>query len=345
MSVGVIAIGRNEGERLRRCLESATARSSAAVVYVDSNSTDGSVALARDMGVEVVELDMSVPFTAARARNAGFARLREVLPGVELVQFIDADCELSPGWMAHAEQVLRGRTDVAVVCGRRRERQPEASIYNALCDIEWDTPIGEAAACGGDAMMRVEAFEQVGGYNETLIAGEEPELCVRLRRTNWKILRVDHEMTLHDAAMTRLGQWWKRSVRAGHAYAEGAWMHGLSPQRHCVKPVVSITLWAVMLPALIVAAAVLTGGWGLVLAAIYPVQWWRIARRKQREGYDAKLSRRFAGFILLGKFAEACGMARFLASRLTGRRTRLIEYKGQATAGAGQPDTSRNMHN
>ena len=65
--IGVIAIGRNEGERLRRCLDSVVGKGFS-VVYVDSNSTDGSVDFARSVGAEVVELDMSLPFSAARAQ-------------------------------------------------------------------------------------------------------------------------------------------------------------------------------------------------------------------------------------------------------------------------------------
>src|SRR5438270_7605806 len=84
--VGVVAIGRNEGERLRACLVSAR-RDCAAVVYVDSGSSDDSVALARPLGVHVVELDLSTPFTAARARNEGFARLQQVEPDRDFVQF------------------------------------------------------------------------------------------------------------------------------------------------------------------------------------------------------------------------------------------------------------------
>ena len=135
--VGAVAIGRNEGERLRRCLESLRHVAST-IVYVDSGSLDASVALAAGLGAVVVELDGSLPFTAARARNAGLAKLRELEPGAEFVQFIDGDCELAPGWVASALAKLRSASGVAVVCGRRRERHPEASIYNRLCDIEWN---------------------------------------------------------------------------------------------------------------------------------------------------------------------------------------------------------------
>ena len=56
-SFGVVAIGRNEGERLKRCLESAS--NAAQVIYVDSGSTDGSLQWAKQAGVDAVELDVS----------------------------------------------------------------------------------------------------------------------------------------------------------------------------------------------------------------------------------------------------------------------------------------------
>jgi glycosyltransferase involved in cell wall biosynthesis len=158
---GAVIIGRNEGARLVACLASFPAQVRP-LVYVDSGSTDGSVAAARAAGAEVVALDMGVPFTAARARNAGFARL-EALGAPEFVQFVDGDCVLQPGWLPAAEAFLLARPEVGVVCGRRREIRPEASIWNRLCDAEWDTPVGPAKACGGDALMRVAAVRAVGG--------------------------------------------------------------------------------------------------------------------------------------------------------------------------------------
>ena len=231
--VGAVAIGRNEGERLVRCLASLRGRAER-VVYVDSGSTDGSVAAARAAGAEVVELDLSRPFTAARARNAGFARLCDIAPDIGFVQFLDGDCELAEGWIDAALAALAAGPDIAVVCGRRRERHPEASLWNRMIDAEWDSPAGEAKACGGDAMMRRSAVEAVGGYREDLIAGEEPEMCFRMRAAGWRILRLDAEMTLHDAAMTRMAQWWQRARRAGHTYAEGVALHGSAPERYRV---------------------------------------------------------------------------------------------------------------
>ncbi|GAB4384635.1 MAG: hypothetical protein Kow00121_48410 [Elainellaceae cyanobacterium] len=325
--VGLVAIGRNEGDRLRQCLTSALAQNVPDIVYVDSGSTDGSVEMARSLGVEVVELDLSVPFTAARARNAGFARLIELQPNLEFVQFVDGDCELVAGWIDRAQQELDARLELAVVCGRRRERYPDRSIYNRLCDLEWNTPVGEAKACGGDAMMRVAAFQQVNGFNSTLIAGEEPELCVRLRQHGWKILRADAEMTLHDAQMLHFGQWWKRFLRAGHAYAEGAYLHGASPERHWVKESRSIWLWGLVLPLCTIGFAAFSHGWGLFLLAAYPLTAYRVYRYGKQQGLDAKEAILYAASCVLGKFPNVLGQLKFYWNHWSGQQNQLIEYK------------------
>jgi len=329
--VGVVAIGRNEGERLRRCLESVR-QCAGRVIYVDSGSSDGSVETARALSADVVELDTSIPFTAARARNAGAARLFELAPDVEFVQFVDGDCEVVEGWIEAAVASLDQRPGDAVVCGRRRERHPEASIYNHLCDLEWDTPVGEALYCGGDALMRAEAFRAVEGFDASLIAGEEPELCVRLRNAGWTIRRLDHEMTLHDAGMTRFSQWWKRAKRGGHAFAEGAHLHGRPPQRHWVRERNSGLLWGICLPTIAVASAPLTMGLSLLPLLAYPALVLKIALWRRRSGDSARTALVYGLFCTLAKFAEAAGQIAFWRRRLSGRRATLIEYKSAPVA-------------
>ena len=324
-SVGVVAIGRNEGERLRRCLQSLLP-ARVPIVYVVSASTDGSIDLARGLGVDVVSLDLSIPFTAARARNAGLQRLRQIDPTLELVQFVDGDCEVAPGWIDRAAEALRDDATLAVVCGRRREAHPEHSIWNRLCDIEWDTPIGEAAACGGDALMRVAAFQQVGGFDESLIAGEEPDLCLRLRRAGWRIRRIDAEMTLHDAAMLRFGQWWKRAVRAGHAYAEGAARHGRGPERHWVRERRRILFWGFGLPLVVAVGLVFCWPWPLLALALYPLQALRIAWRARRR-VGSGLALAFGVACLAAKFPEFVGLLRYTLRRSGREPGRIIEYK------------------
>ena len=330
-SIGVVVIGRNEGNRLKQCLLSVLDRIKT-VVYVDSGSTDGSVELALSLGVNVVELDLSIPFTAARARNAGFEYLLQIEPTVDFVQFVDGDCLIVDGWLQKATEALNARKEVVVVCGRRREEFPRNSVYNRLCDIEWDSPVGEAEVCGGDAMMRVSALKQVGGFNPTLIAGEEPELCVRLRQGGGKILRLDAEMTLHDAQIMHFGQWWRRSIRNGHAYAEGAWLHGKSPEKHWVKESRRIWLWGFMLPFLAIASAWLTGGISLILLlTAYGILFLRIykyGRNREIIPSDALL---YGLFCVLDKFPQVIGQIQFHLFRFLRRKRTIVEYKGAAS--------------
>lgn len=324
---GCVVIGRNEGERLRRCLESLTGRTRR-LVYVDSGSTDGSVALARSFGAEVVEIDLSTPFTAARARNAGYACLRALEPELEYVQFVDGDCIVAPDWIELAAAYLHDHPGTGVVCGRRRELHPEASPYNELCDIEWDTPVGPTRACGGDAMMRCAAFDQVGGFNPGLIAGEEPELCVRLRRAGWQIVRLPYEMTLHDAAIARFPQWWRRCVRAGYAYAEGAHLHGAPPERHYVPQLRRAVFWGACVPAATALGLVPTLGASTLLPLAYGVSAWRCYRSTRARGRSPKSAARYATFVTLSKFAELQGVLRYYRLRWLRRPSVLIEYKG-----------------
>lgn len=320
-SVAVIVIGRNEGERLVACLD-AVLRTQAQIVYVDSGSTDSSVTQARIRKAHVIELDMTEPFTAARARNAGLAHLSNQ-PQIQFVQFIDGDCVIDPAWLETAQRFLETTPDAAVVSGRLRERFPDASIYNRICDTEWNTPIGEVKSCGGIAMMRRCALDGVHGFNPSLIAGEEPELCVRLRAKDWKIWRIDAEMALHDAAMSRFSQFWKRSRRGGHAFAEGAAMHGAPPERHWVAQTRRAILWGLALPFVILVAIAFTGIWGALLALIYPAQ---IARLALRNGGGLHAWQESA-VLTVGKFAEARGILEYHINRLRGRSRRLIEYK------------------
>ena len=323
LPVGSVSIGRNEGDRLRKCLMSVLGQVEE-VVYVDSGSTDGSVDLARSLGAVVVELDMTRPFTAARARNEGFKRLRELVPELVYVQFVDGDCEVVAGWLNKAVLFLNERRDIAIVCGRRRERFPNHSVYNLLCDIEWDTPVGEAKACGGDALVRADALEQVGGFRDSLIAGEEPELCVRLRAAGWKIWRMGMEMTLHDAAILRIGQWWKRAKRCGYAYAEGAHLHGAPPERHYVKATSSVWVWGLGIPAAAVSMSIYLGVWGLSILLVYPAQIIRLALKSKRSIQENWWG---ALFLVLGKFPEVVGQLTYMINRFSRRTARLIEYK------------------
>lgn len=324
---GVVAIGRNEGERLRRCIDSIP-QQIGAVVYVDSGSTDGSVELARSRGYTVVDLDMSRPFTAARARNAGFERLVAAAPGIEYVQFVDGDCTIADGWLELAGSTLERTPDVVAVWGRRRELHPERSIYNRVCDVEWgqERP-GDTQVFGGDVMVRVRVVRELGGYDPRIIAGEDPEFAYRVHKRGHRILRLDAEMTRHDAAITRFKQWWVRTKRSGYAYAQVYALHQAEPEQFWAKDRQRALIWGAVVPALVPALAVPTLGLSSLLLGAYPLRALRIARRARDEGLSAEDARYWALHCVGASFPQAVGILSYHWEKLLGKNPEIIEYK------------------
>lgn len=335
MEIGVVVIGRNEGERLRRCLESALG-SAERLVYVDSGSTDGSAELARSLGAEVVELDMSVPFTAARARNAGFRRLLESASRPRYVQFVDGDCELRPGWLDTAREALEQRQALAAVAGRLRERSPAASIYNRLGELEWNfAGIGDVGSVGGIFMVRADVFDEVGGFDTSIAAGEEPELCQRLTRAGWIITRLDVDMAVHDLAMSRFGQWWKRQIRSGYGGLDVANRFDLPRFRRNNARVRFWSAWPLLVGCAGMAAGLMAGplpGWLAAFAvfALWPVQMTRIGLRILRQGQPPRVALGYAFFTMVSFWPQMLGQVRYMADRIRNRSPGLIEYKAVA---------------
>ncbi|WP_417498663.1 glycosyltransferase [Methylophaga sp.] len=324
-NIGAVVIGRNEGERLKICLESLR-KQIHCVVYVDSGSIDSSVEIAKSIGVHVINLDLRIPFTAARARNEGALYIQNHHSQIEFMQFVDGDCEVQSGWLSKALDFLESSDDYAVACGRRRERYPNSSVFNQLCDIEWNTPIGEALACGGDALIRVKAFEHVNGYNESLIAGEEPEMCFRMREQGWRIMRLDAEMTLHDAAMTKISQWWKRHKRAGHAFAESYDLHGQSAEQFRKSDCMRILFWAAGLP-LIIAFLCFFHLMFACLLLVYPFQIIRLTLKYFRQFRQLRPSFFYALSNVASKFPQGGGLFSFYINKFRGKTNTIIEYK------------------
>jgi GT2 family glycosyltransferase len=325
--VAIVAIGRNEGERLKQCLRAAL-RDAPTVVYVDSGSADGSAEYAHSVGCRVVELDASRPFSAARARNEGFASVMEHAPDTPFIQFLDGDCELEEGWIEQAVNTLEEKSDVGVVCGRVREMYPEASVFNRICDLEWQQPAAEVRTAGGRFMARAHVFQEVGGFRPDVIAGEDDEFCIRVRRQGWKILMIDAPMASHDAAITSFGQWWRRNRRAGHAYAQVAALHGDGDERYFVRDRRRILVWGLVLPVAALAAARFTRGISLlVLLCLYGLQLLHIVRGCRKRGWASRDAWAYGFFTVISRFPALQGLLEYYWRRMRRRPMTIIEYK------------------
>jgi glycosyltransferase involved in cell wall biosynthesis len=325
---GIVVIGRNEGERLLACLGSVRSLG-CPVVYVDSGSTDGSLERAAALCDLALALDPARPFSAARARNEGLRALVVARPELRLIQFLDGDCTLLPGWLEAAEEAMAADASRAIVVGPLREQHPEASDYNRLCALEWRSLPGDLTnfgALGGIMLVRAEVFDRVGGFNEQVIAGEDSEFGVRVSIAGFKVTKIAVDMATHDADIQRFGQWWRRAVRGGHAIGQRFSLHGRGAMRDCARERRSVLVWGLALPVTILALAPATYGISLLLAGGYAVLGQRIARYRRGQGDSGAEARLYARFVVIGKFAEAWGLLKFYLNNVAGR-FRIIEYK------------------
>lgn len=320
--LGAVVIGRNEGARLVSCLASLSGRV-APLVYVDSGSSDDSVAQARAAGALVVALDPARPFTAARARAEGFdALMTKGAP--DFVQFVDGDCEVVPDWLAQGRAALSGDEKLGLVTGWRSETAPQASVFNAMADVEWRRPAGPIRSCGGDMMVRSAAVAAAGNWRADVIAAEDDEFCLRLGKAGWGLVRLPKAMTRHDLAMTRFGEWWRRALRSGHGFAQVGHLHPdffVAERRR-------VWIWGALVPALFLAGLVLAPWISLAALALYAASYLNAARGLvARDHLPLGPALHQALFLTLSKLPNLLGMLTYHLRRLRGSDMRIIEYK------------------
>jgi GT2 family glycosyltransferase len=324
----VVVIGRNEGPHLERSLRSVQA-TGLPVIYSDSGSTDGSPNRAKELGVPVVELAPDRPFSAGRGRNEGLDEARRRWPEATFVLFLDGDCVLEPRFPLAAAATLGQNVDCAIVTGHLAERYPEASVYNRLCEIEWRSPAGRMEhmnGLGGIMVARISAFHAVGGFDLDAIAGEEPDLGVRLRLAGYSIIKINEPMATHDAQIMKFGQWWMRAVRGGHALAHRYARHGQTRFHDGRHEFRSALFWGLGLPVIILILLWPSQWWSLLLLLGYPLLGWRVNRHYLGTGLSRADAWLVTRFILYGKFAEVVGVLRYCLNRVRGR-FQIIEYR------------------
>jgi glycosyltransferase involved in cell wall biosynthesis len=332
-TLSIIVIGRNEGQRLIRCLGSIRNVKNpdqiAETIYVDSGSTDGSPEIAASFGVRVISLNTVHP-TAALGRETGWRSASS-----EFILFLDGDTILHPEFPAKALDVISADPTIAAVWGQLREVNPAASLYNRVLDLDWIFPIGEVNLCGGNVLVRRQALEVAGGYDTSLIAGEEPELCCRIRAHGYHILNIDVPMVGHDLAMTRFRQYWKRSVRTGYAYAEVSSRYQNSEEQFWQAERVSNLkrgiFWMTSLPVALAASFFLKSAWpNILLLVILLVLSARSAWNVRWKSGDLLALALYGLHSHFQQIPICIGQMQHSFGEKRGKRERLIEYKENA---------------
>lgn len=337
--IGVVIIGINVERYLADCIRSVHSadypRELLKIVYVDGGSRDSSVRIARAFeGVEVIELKDRHP-TPGRGRNAGWKTL-----ATPLIQFMDADTVLHPDWFQRAFAALDDLN--TAVCGHRREKYPAKNVYHRFTEMEWHYETGPCRYFGGEVLVRRSVLETTGGFDEDLVAGEDPELSYRIRRNGWQILRIDAPMSIHDINMTTFRQYLKRAFRSGYAYAEIALRFIRNPEKMWLKESIRITVKA-LLPIGLVIAGILTGntGWGILLGLLILFRplfnFGRLQQGSQQPWGTVLL---YAGHTALVVYPQFWGMTRYLWGRATGRP---LQNKGLVNQGLTGPGDAKSI--
>ena len=328
--IGAVIIGVNVERYLTECIRSVQSadypRELLKIVYVDGGSRDSSVRVAREFeGVEVIELNDRHP-TPGRGRNAGWKHL-----AAPLIQFMDADTVLDPDWFQRACAALDDSN--LAVCGHRRERYPQKNVYHRFTEMEWHYETGPCRYFGGEVLVRRSVLEATGGFDEHLVAGEDPELSYRIRRNGWQILRVDAPMSIHDINMTTFRQYLKRAFRSGYAYAEIALRFIRNPEKLWLKESIRILVKA-LLPMGLVIAGILSGntGWGILLGLLILVRpLFNLGRLKRGSRQPWRYVLLYAGHTALVVYPQFWGIMRYFWGRATGRP---LQNKGLVNQGS-----------
>lgn len=271
LAVSFVVIGRDEaahlGASVRSLADQGIPRSQMEVIYVDSGSVDGSPEIAQRFGADRIVLLARSEASAAKARNQG-ARLARA----EFIQFVDGDTTLEAGWTAHGLGVLRPAPRLAGIAGALKESMPDRNLYHRVLDLDWPSSTGPVPFVGGNAMYRRSALLDVGGFDECLGLGEEPELGVRLRERGWTLRQLSRPMARHDVDISRfadyLGQMYGNGVACGRVVrATGGLHRGFWRDRFLGLMAWAATLFLVPLLALL--AALQSPALGAIVGSAY----------------------------------------------------------------------------
>jgi glycosyltransferase involved in cell wall biosynthesis len=274
-TVDVVIIARNEATRIAACIESVLSATASRfqdsrVVVVDSNSEDGTAAIAARYPVKVYRY-RARRMTAAAGRWIGFQQTN-----ARYVLFLDGDCELVPSWLELAVDTMDETPTAGVICGARQNaylRPDGIELHDAGTDL------------GGTALYRSEALISTKGFNPFIIGGEEQELAARIEAHGFQLLATEALMSVHHTAPKESvpGIWrrYRSGMQSGPgqvlriSLADGLFIHHARRfDRYILTALYLVAGIAAVLVALEGHPAAFTD-WVLIGLVVFMVLWWR----------------------------------------------------------------------
>jgi glycosyltransferase involved in cell wall biosynthesis len=258
--ISFIVPARNEEKMIGRCLDAinnlAYDPACWECIVVDNGSVDDTAKIARLRGAKVSAMPTG---TISALRNFGAKQAKG-----DFLAFVDADCAVDKNWLRNA---LRHFHDPEVGCVGSHPSIPEKSSWvqrawslqtHRKADVEevhWLPSM--------NILVRGKAFEDVGGFNESLITCEDVDLGYRLKKRKYKIVSDNTVQSLHFGEAATVREFFMKERWRGQSNLRGFFSHGFYWQE----------LPSLMLPILYLISIVslpITGIYNLLIEGFYP---------------------------------------------------------------------------
>lgn len=200
MKLTVVIIGRNEEQFIAKSVSSAlaikTKLPNMEVIFVDSASTDRSVAIAQEYPIKILGLRPNWPLCVAAGRYTGFLHSTG-----EFILFLDGDAEVETDWMLRALAFMDAHPNYGAIAGVLDEEyitRDDVRVGGTQNVFRQDISKEQVdcKALGGIAMYRRAALDKAGTVNPHLPTGEDDELCMRIRNCGYKLARIRGRMAI-----------------------------------------------------------------------------------------------------------------------------------------------------
>lgn len=199
-------------ESIKKCLELPDAHSainSYEIIVVDNGSTDRTQEICNSEGAKLI---IKPGGTIGGLRNLGAAAATG-----DLFVFIDADVILTQRWAAQLKETVRLFIELPnMICGSRVTPDESVSFSMKLWFSMKKTCSSENYINSGHMIISKDFFSYLGGFNESLISGEDSEFCQRAISNGALLKPLESLEVVHNAMPSNMYEFFKRERWHGY---------------------------------------------------------------------------------------------------------------------------------
>jgi glycosyltransferase involved in cell wall biosynthesis len=196
--ISVVIIGRNEEQHIERSIRSVIKGTeqikNREIVYVDSASEDNTIQIAEQFPVKIVQLKPEWPLSPSAGRYIGYLNTSG-----DFIFFVDGDTVIYKSWLNTGIEFLEKNKNAAGIAGMVHELfvDRDDNILGFMKNrYHQKNHISEVKLFGGISLFRRSVLDLVGPFNPFIVADEERELGLRIRKAGYKLVRISHPMAI-----------------------------------------------------------------------------------------------------------------------------------------------------